>query len=183
MIWIMPSSLRSVVRMPSSMALSAFLASAARHICQKVQRILIDLSMKAAHTFPGVFHSSSQKDFYIFFFQRFQLKNAGIWKSGRLFTSKYGFSVVAPIRITVPSSIKREKVILLSFIKPVDLVDKKDRLPAVHPLQVFRLFHNLFHILFSRYCCIDLLKRPHWSYWRSLFARVVFSCPPAARKK
>ena len=130
---------------------------AACHICQKIKRILINLSMKTAHALLCIFHSSSQKDFYIFFFQRFQLKDAG---SGNQST------VYLKIRILRsrsdqdhgPILHKGEKVILLSFVEPVDLVDKEDRLPAVHPLQIFCFLYDLFHIFFPGYCRIDLLK-------------------------
>lgn len=57
-----------------------------------------------------------------------------------------------------PILYKRQKIILLPLIKPVDLINKKNRLFTIHSLQILRRFHDLFHILFSGYCRIDLLK-------------------------
>ena len=129
----------------------------ARHIRQKFQGVLINLCMEAAHAFLRVFHRPFQKDLYIFLFQRFQLKDAGSGDQS---------AVYFKIRILCSGAdqdhgailYKWKQIILLAFVKPVDLVDKEDRLSSVHPLQVFRLFYNILHILFSRYRGIDLLE-------------------------
>ena len=65
-----------------------------------------------------------------------------------LFTSKYGFSVVAPIRTTV-RPLQTKKVVLLSFVEPMDLINEKDRLLSIHSLQISGFFYNLFHILLT----------------------------------
>ena len=129
----------------------------ARHIRQKVQSFLIDLCMKAAHAFLRVFHRPFQKDLYIFLFQRFQLKDAG---SGDQRAVYFKIRVLRSRTDQDHSAIlyKWKQIILLAFVEPVNLVDKENRLPAVHALQVFRLFYNFLHILFSCHRGIDLLE-------------------------
>ncbi len=47
-------------------------------------------------------------------------------------TSKYGFSVVAPISTSKPRLDRREQRVLLGLVEAVDLVEEQDRpLPAL----------------------------------------------------
>ena len=50
-------------------------------------------------------------------------------RSGGL-TSKNGFSVVAPISVSVPSSTAGQQRVLLGLVEPVDLVEEQDRAAA-----------------------------------------------------
>ena len=58
-------------------------------------------------------------------------------------TSKLGFSVVAPIRVMVPSSDVRKKAVLLGLVEAVDLVDEEDGLGAAGLEPLPRLAHDL----------------------------------------
>ena len=51
-------------------------------------------------------------------------------ESSALLTSKYGFSVVAPISVTSPSSTAGQQRVLLRLVEAVDLVEEEDRRAA-----------------------------------------------------
>ena len=103
--WIFPSSLGSVVKTPSSTALRAVLASPFESSAKKPTA---SSSIIALYT-PIPF-SASLTALYI----SVLILSAVSGCSSKIidldikavFTSKYGFSVVAPIKITVPSSTK-----------------------------------------------------------------------------
>ncbi len=59
--------------------------------------------------------------------------------SNAAFSSKDGFSVVAPTRTTVPSSMTGKKAILLGAVEAMDLVDEKQGLATVGAAQLGRL--------------------------------------------
>src|SRR6266508_6247372 len=63
-------------------------------------------------------------------------------------SEKYGFSVVAPIRVIVPSLHRGQQYVLLGLAPPVDLVDEQDRPehPALRPLHdLARIGHPRGH--------------------------------------
>ena len=127
------------------------------HICKKVNRLLRDISLVAAHPLLLIIDGASQQFCDIFLCKRFQFKNPG---------TRNKSAVDLKIRILrrrsnqkqSPILHKGQQIVLLALIEPVNLIYKKNSLLAVHPQGIFCLLHNLLHILLSRNRCIQLLE-------------------------
>ena len=130
---------------------------AAGDICQKIQCILVYGAVVGSHSPVCIVDCFFQKLFDGFPRNRLQFKDhragdqsAVDFKIGILCSSSYeNDRTVLHIR---------EQIILLSFIKTVDLVNEQNCTLPVHSLQFLRLCHHFFHILFARHCGINLLK-------------------------
>ena len=117
-------------------------------VSQKVQCLLTDFCMITAQSLNRICNSPVQKFSDILFFQRFQFKNNGtgqqrtVYLKIRIFcgsTNQYQRTVFY----------KRQQIILLSLVKPVDLVYEQNRLFPVHSKMLLRFFYHFLHIFFS----------------------------------
>ena len=63
------------------------------------------------------------------------------------FSSKYGFSVVAPISVTRPSSTPGQQRVLLGLVEAVDLVEEEDRAPPRRAEALAGAREHLAHVL------------------------------------
>ena len=71
---------------------------------------------------------------------------------------------------------KRKKIILLSLVETVDLINEQNGLFPIHAEIVLCLLYNCFHIFLPCYGCIDLRKAGACSIGDD-FCRVVFPVP------
>ena len=130
---------------------------AACHICQKFHSILINDSTVISHAPVTVVHSPEDQSLNILIAQSLQFKDNG---SGQKSAVDFKIRVFCSCADQDDCSVlyKRKKIILLSFVKAMDLINKKNRLFAVHAQIILGFFYNGFHIFFSCYSCIDLSK-------------------------
>ena len=100
-----------------------------------------------------------------------RLTMAAIWSSDRLckvntrhresrgaITSKDGFSVVAPLKVIVPSSTWGRINVLLGLVEPVNLVHEEDRRLLVHSLPVLGFSNDFPQVGYARCDSADRSK-------------------------
>ena len=126
-----------------------------REIRQEFKGVLIDHGAIAAHSLLRIVDRTAKHRLDILFIQWVEFKYTGTWDQR---------SVYLEIRIfrcrsdqgDRPVFHKRKQIILLPFIKPVDLIHKKNRLLLIHAQGFFRLLYHRLHILLSRHRGVDL---------------------------
>ena len=101
--WIVPSSLLSVVKIPNSIAFNAVLASPFEISAKKSAASSSILALNAPIPF-SLSLTALKISCFIFSVESGFNSNTIEREIKAPLTSKYGFSVVAPIRINVPSS-------------------------------------------------------------------------------
>ena len=129
----------------------------AGNICKKFQCIFLYHCLITSHTFYRVIDRSRDQRLNIFFCKRLQLKNA---RSGKQRPIYFKIRIFRRCTDQDDRTIlhKRKQIILLSFIKSVDLIYEQDGLLTVHSLHLFCFGNHFFHIFFTRSRCIDLGK-------------------------
>ena len=127
------------------------------HICQKIECLLIDHCAVASHTFFDIIYRTLQKLFNIFLTQRFQFKDTG---SGNQRTVHLKIRILSRCSDQYDRTVlhKRKQIILLPFVKAVNLIYEKDRLLLIHSFQILRFLYYILHILFTCNRGIDLPK-------------------------
>ena len=83
--------------------------------------------------------------------------------SSAAFTANDGFSVVAPIRMTVPLLDVRQQRVLLRLVEAVDLVDEEDRPAAVELLALLGARHELAQLRHAAHHRAERLEVAPWS--------------------
>ena len=126
-------------------------------IRQKIHGILFYHGIISAHSFLLIIHSPADEFLYILPGQGLQFKN-----------NRTGYQRAVYLKIGIfrgcadkdDSAVlhERQKIILLAFIEPVNLINKQNRFFPIHPLGVFGLRHHFLHVLFPGNCGIDLGK-------------------------
>ena len=130
---------------------------AACHIRKKFHSILLDNSSVISHASVAVIYSPEDQGLNILIAQSLQLKDNGAGQKSAVYFKIRVFCSCAD-QDDCSVLYKRKKIILLSFVKAMDLINKKNRLFAVHAQIILGFFYNGFHIFFSCYSCIDLSK-------------------------
>ena len=126
-------------------------------ICKKFSRIFMKFHMIGSHTFFHIRSSTHQQFADILSFQRLQFKHN---RSGyqRTVYFKIGIFCRGPNENKGSVFYKRKQIILLTFIKAMNFVDKQDGLFSIHPQIILCFPDHFLHILFSCNCSIHLLK-------------------------
>ena len=129
----------------------------AGNIRKEFQCIFLYHCLIASHAFYHVIDRPRDQRLNIFFCKRLQLKNA---RSGKQRPIYFKIRIFRRCTDQDDRTIlhKRKQIILLSFIKSVDLVYEQDGLLPVHSLHLFCPGNHFFHIFFTRSRCIDLGK-------------------------
>ena len=100
-------------------------------------------------------------------------------QSSGAFTSKYGFSVVAPMRVSMPVLDAGQQRVLLRLVEAVHLVEEQDRALAVLAQPPPGPLDHLAHVLHARRSPPTAARRPR--RWRRRSGGRASSCPcPAA---
>ena len=127
------------------------------NIGKKFHRVIINHCLIASHPFFHIIDGTPDQFRNIFFTKWLQFKNAG---SGDQRTVYFKIRVFCCRTNQNNGSIfhKRKQIILLPFIKSVNLIYKKNRFLLVHAKRLFCLCNHCFHIFLSRYSSINLGK-------------------------
>ncbi len=124
-------------------------------ICQKIRCFFFKHGPIRAKPLLLIGYGPVQQHFDIFFGQCMQLKNNRTRKQRPIYLKVRIFRRCANEHDR-PVFHKRQKVILLALVKPVDFVYKQNRLFSVHALIVPGFCNDLLHILFPGRSCIQL---------------------------
>ena len=127
------------------------------YIRQKFPGIFLQLHVIAPHSFFHICCSPDQQPADILPLQGLQFKDNGPGNQG---TVDLKIGIFRGCTYEYQSSVlhKRQKVILLSFIEAVYLINKENGLLPVHAQIVLGFFHYFLHVLFSRNRCVHLLE-------------------------
>ena len=128
-----------------------------RNICQKIKGILIRHCFISSHALLHISQCPGKKRFDIIFFQCFQFKDNGAGNQCPVYLKIWIFRCRTD-QNQCSILYKREKVILLPLIKPVNLIHKKNGSLSVHSKIVLRLSDHFLHIFLACHGCIDLRK-------------------------
>ena len=128
-----------------------------RHVRQKFQRVVVDGGVIGAHALLLIGQSPPDQSFDVLPAQRLQFEDHGPGEE-RPVDLKIRILGGGSDQDDGPVLHVGEQIILLPLVEAVDLVDEEDRPPAIHPLQLLRLLHHGFHILFPGRGGIDLSK-------------------------
>ena len=113
--------------------------------------------MIASHTTHRIAHGTLNQLFDVFLFQIVQLKNNGSGNQSWIYLKIWVFCRCAN-QNDCSILYKWQQIILLSFIKTMNLINKKNSPASVHSLKVFCTLYYVLHIFFSGYSCIKLCK-------------------------
>lgn len=127
------------------------------HIGKKFQSVRFNDSPVISHSFVTVVYCAQDQLTDIVLAERFQFKND---RPGQKRAVDLEIRILRGRADKNKSTVfhKRQKIILLSFVKTMDLVNKEDCFLAVHAQTIMRFFHNGFHILFTGGSSVDLGK-------------------------
>ncbi len=127
------------------------------NISQKFERFLLDHGMITPKSLFPIGYGPQEKRFDIVFRKWVQFKNdrtgdqSPVHLKIRIFRGRPDQDHSAVLH-------KRQKIILLALIEPVDLIDKENGLSPVHACILLRLRHNRLHVLLSGCGSVDLQK-------------------------
>ena len=126
-----------------------------RNIRQKFQRIVINHSIISAQSLFPVGYRTENQCPDIILRQTLQLKNDG---SGQQSSVDLKIRILCRCTDQNDRAVlhERKQIILLPLIEAMNLIDKEDRLPAVHSLVVLRLRDHFLHVLLAGRSRIDL---------------------------
>ncbi len=129
----------------------------AGNIRQKIQGLLIDHRVVSSHPPVPVVDSFFQKLPHRLHGNGFQFKNN---RTGQQSPVDFKIWIFRGCADKNQRAIlhKGKQIILLGFIETMDLVNKQNRPPGIHSLQLPGLRHHLFHILFAGHRGVDLGK-------------------------
>ena len=129
----------------------------AGHIRKKFKRVVIDHSTIIPHSLITVIDCTQDQRADILLTQSPELKNN---RTGEKSTVDLKIRILRRCTDQYDRSIlhKRKKIILLSFIKTMDLVDEQNGLLTIHTKLFLRFLYDLLHILLARNRSIDLSK-------------------------
>ena len=124
-------------------------------VCQKISCILVNVGIVNAHSPFLVINCPADQLLDIVLFQGLELKYPGPGKKSPIYLKVRIFRSSSN-QYQGPVLHKGQKVILLSFIKAVDLIHKQDGFPSIHANVVLGLLHHFLHVLFSCHCGVNL---------------------------
>ena len=124
---------------------------------QKRKRFFVHLGMVTAKPFFHISNRPCQKSFDIFFGERMEFKDDRAGNQRPVYLKIRIFRRCADQNDRSVLD-KRKQIILLPFIEAVNLVNKQNRLFAVHTAVFLRFRDHFFHIFFSGRSRIDLQK-------------------------
>ena len=127
----------------------------AGHIRKKISCFLVDHCLIAPHAFFAVRHGTADQFFDLLFPERLQFKNDRAGQKSPVHLEIRIFRGSAD-QYQCPILHEGKKIILLSFVKTVDLIDEQDRLPAIHAQRLLRFMDHFFHILLAGHGRVDL---------------------------
>ena len=127
------------------------------HVCKEVQSISIYLGFVVSHSFCLIIDCTKDELFDFGNLKGFQFKDDGTGDQSGIDFKIRIFSCSADEN---NSSVfhERKEIVLLAFIKAVDLIDEEDGFFSVHAQILLCFFYYGFHIFFSCYSGIDLSK-------------------------
>ena len=127
----------------------------AGHLGEKTRRVFPNLRVISPHSPLRVLHGASDQFHDILCLKRVKLEDhrAGQERSVHFKIGIFGSRSDQRQRAVFH---EREEIILLGFVKAVDLVDKQDGLLPEHPSPVLRLLDDLLHVLLSGGRGVDL---------------------------
>ena len=127
----------------------------ARHVRKELRGIRVQHGPVCAHPLLFIGDGPAQKLLHVFSGKRLQLKDNGPGKQ-RPIHLKIGIFRGRPDQDHGAVLHEGKQIVLLAFIKAVDLIDEKNGLLSIHAQRFLRRGHHLFHILFPRHRGVDL---------------------------
>ena len=127
------------------------------HICQKFQSLVFNDGPIIAHSPVAVIDCPEDQGADVFVTQWFQFKDNG---TGKKSTVYFEVGILGSCTNENNGTVfyKRKKVVLLSFVESVDLINKENCFFAIHTKAVLSLVHYFLHVFFACNGSIDLGK-------------------------
>ena len=128
---------------------------AACHVCKEVEGVFIYPGFVVSHSFRLIVDCTEEEFLDFRNLQGFQLEDDG---TGEQRGVDFEIWVLCGRTNEDDGSVFYEwqKIVLLAFVKAVDLVDEEDSLFPIHAQVLLGFFDNGFHVLFACHGSVDL---------------------------